>query len=230
MPGLIILNLSNTETQMKKIILIATAIIMLASFKSQAQSIQKNQINNNVSPESTQVIPPLKLVESIDTVGWSPYSIPDYFADSMNDDELTQAESKDRRSEIAAEIADFAAQFIGRRYRLGATGPKSFDCSGLIAYIFKKAGIELNRTSKMQYAQGSEVPKEDLKPGDLMFFSSPRSGRGRVGHVAMVVDVDQDSGKCTFIHASTSKGVSYQIFPDGGYFSRNYIGAKRVIA
>ncbi len=82
----------------------------------------------------------------------------------------------------------------------------------------------------MQYAQGSEVPKEDLKPGDLMFFSSPRSGRGRVGHVAMVVDVDPDSGKCTFIHASTSKGVSYQTFPDGGYFSRNYIGAKRVIA
>ncbi len=127
---------------------------MLASFKSQAQSVQTNQINNNVSPESPQVIPPLKLMESIDTVGWSPYSIPDYFADSMNDDELTQTESKDRRSEIAAEIADFAAQFIGRRYRLGATGPKSFDCSGLIAYIFKKAGIELNRTSKMQYAQG----------------------------------------------------------------------------
>lgn len=81
----------------------------------------------------------------------------------------------------------------------------------------------------MQYGVGEKVHRKDIKAGDLMFFSSPRSGKGRVGHVAMVVDVNETDGSLTFIHASNSKGVNLQKFPDGGYYSRNFIGAKRVV-
>lgn len=81
----------------------------------------------------------------------------------------------------------------------------------------------------MQFTQGTKVDRDDLRPGDLMFFSSPRSGKGQVGHVGIVVDVDESTGSVTFIHASTKKGITYQKFPDGGYYSRAYIGAKRVI-
>ena len=125
-------------------------------------------------------------------------------------------------------LTDYAAKFLGTRYVWGATGPKSFDCSGFIGYVYRNEGIHLPRTSAMQYSQGVKVSKDELRPGDLLFFSSRRSGKGRVGHVAMVTDVNPD-GSCTFIHASTKKGVVYQKFPDGGYYSRCFVGAKRIV-
>jgi len=131
--------------------------------------------------------------------------------------------------ELVSRMKDFAASFLGTRYRLGAAGPKQFDCSGFVGYVFRNFGFNLNRDSRSQYLQGERVEKDELKPGDLLFFSSRSSGKGRVGHVAMVVDVNED-GSCRFIHASSSKkGVVYQNFPDNGYYSRHYIGAKRII-
>ena len=130
---------------------------------------------------------------------------------------------------LAKRLSDFASQFLGRKYVFGATGPKSFDCSGFTSYIFGSEGIKLPRTSRMQYLEGESIESGDLQVGDLIFFSSPHSGSGRVGHVGIVVSVDEDSNSVTFIHASQTKGISYQTFPDGGYFSKRYIGAKRVI-
>lgn len=132
------------------------------------------------------------------------------------------------RNQLAQNLKDFAAKYLGTRYVWGATGPKSFDCSGFTSYVFKNNGINLLRTSSAQYTQGIKVAKNEWQPGDLLFFSSRRSGKGRVGHVAMVTEVNPD-GSCVFIHASTKRGVVYQKFPDGGYYSRNYIGAKRVL-
>lgn len=133
----------------------------------------------------------------------------------------------DTASEIAGQMTDFASKYLGTRYRRGAAGPKAFDCSGFVGFVFKNFGFNLSRSSSSQYAEGIRVSREDLRPGDLLFFSG-RRGKGTVGHVAMVVDVNSD-GSCTFIHASTSKGVTYQKFPDGGYYSKRYIGAKRII-
>lgn len=130
--------------------------------------------------------------------------------------------------DLVAEMTDFAASFLGTRYRLGASGPGRFDCSGFTSYVFKKFGFAINRDSRSQFTQGEKVAEGDLRPGDLMFFSSRSSGKGRVGHVGMVVDVYPD-GSCKFIHASTKQGVVYQNFPDGAYYSRHYIGAKRIV-
>lgn len=138
-------------------------------------------------------------------------------------------EEEDSTEELVDRMVDYASTLLGRRYVWGATGPKSFDCSGFTSHVFRQEGIELPRTSRMQYTQGEAVDRDELKAGDLMFFSSPRSGRGRVGHVGIVVDVDEDTNQVTFIHASTNKGITYQKFPDGGYYSKNYVGAKRVI-
>lgn len=134
-----------------------------------------------------------------------------------------------KSSPLADKMIDYAERFLGTRYRLGASGPKAFDCSGFTSYVFRNFGIELNRSSRMQYKQGTKVNIKDLRPGDLLFFSSRGSGKGRVGHVAIVAEVDAESNTCKFIHASVKKGVTYQTFPDGGYYSRNFIGAKRVI-
>lgn len=130
---------------------------------------------------------------------------------------------------IANKMVDYAARFLGTRYILGATGPSAFDCSGFTSYVYRNFGINLNRTSRMQFTQGEKVNVSQLQPGDLLFFSSRRSGRGQVGHVAMVASVDRETNTCVFIHASVKKGVTYQKFPDGGYFDRNFIGARRIL-
>lgn len=130
--------------------------------------------------------------------------------------------------EVAAQMGDFASNFLGKRYRLGATGPNAFDCSGFVGYVFKNFGINLNRTSRAQYTQGEKVAVDEVQPGDLLFFSG-RNGGKRVGHVAMVTSVDKESGKMEFIHASSSKGITYQSFPDNGYYSRRFLGARRIL-
>lgn len=173
--------------------------------------------------------PELNLTEPPVSQSWSLANIPQLL-DMPSDDQKAEDDTDASLREITENLKNFAAKFIGRRYVWGSTGPKTFDCSGFTSYIFRNAGVTLNRTSRMQYTQGEPVKNtSDLRPGDLMFFSSPRSGKGRVGHVAMVVEVDDNGKSLTFIHAASSKGVSYQRFPDGGYYSRNYIGAKRIL-
>lgn len=129
----------------------------------------------------------------------------------------------------ASRMVNYAERFLGTRYVWGATGPNAFDCSGFIGYVYRNFGINLHRTSRDQYTQGERVSVNNLRPGDLLFFSSRRSGRGQVGHVAMVVSVDNATGSCTFIHASTKRGVVYQHFPDNGYYQRNFVGARRIL-
>lgn len=202
---------------MKKSILIYIAVALcaiLSSFRSQA-------------------IPPLRL-EYLPAATWGVESIDDSILGSGTFIDVTRKEEQptlqDKLDAMVDELSEYAASYLGTRYRWGSTGPKTFDCSGFTSHVFRKIGVQLNRTSRMQYTQGESVDRSDLKPGDLMFFSSPRTRRGVVGHVAIVVEVSDDGKSCTFIHASTSKGITYQKFPDGGYYSRNYIGAKRVLS
>lgn len=130
-------------------------------------------------------------------------------------------------SQLAEDIIAYAKKYLGRPYRHGAKGPSSFDCSGFTSYVFKQYGITLSPSSKMQATQGEKINTDEVRPGDLLFFGG-RSGGSTVGHVAMAVDVD-DNGTITFIHAATSKGISYSKYPDGGYYSKRYLGARRVI-
>jgi peptidoglycan DL-endopeptidase CwlO len=86
----------------------------------------------------------------------------------------------------------FAKAAIGKPYRYGAAGPNAFDCSGLVMSVFKKAGVSLPRTSAAQSRVGTAVSRDQLKPGDLIFFYSP------VSHVGIYL------GGGKIVHASTS--------------------------
>ena len=87
-------------------------------------------------------------------------------------------------------------------------------------------GRHVDRSSRAQFNQGDPVDKDKLQIGDLVFFTSPRSGRS-IGHVGIVVDVDPISGSFNFIHAST-KGVKVSNSNER-YYSRRYVGARRVM-
>lgn len=119
-----------------------------------------------------------------------------------------------------------AFSHIGTPYRSGQSSPSGFDCSGFTSYVYGKLGISLGRSSRDQYTQGLPMAKSGLKSGDLVFFTSPSSGRS-VGHVGIVTDVDNVSGNFNFIHASV-KGVKVSSSSEP-YYNRRYIGARRIL-
>ncbi|KAA0917240.1 C40 family peptidase [Dietzia sp. ANT_WB102] len=85
-------------------------------------------------------------------------------------------------------ILDAASTRVGSPYVWGATGPSSFDCSGLTSWAYKEAGISIPRTSQAQIGGGTQVSKADLQPGDIVAFYSGAShvgiyaGNGQVVH------------------------------------------------
>lgn len=127
---------------------------------------------------------------------------------------------------LANDIINYATSFKGTPYKWGSTGPKSFDCSGFTGYVFKNYGIKLDRTSRQQFLQGTKVSRNDLRPGDLVFFSG-RGGGSVVGHVGMVSEIKPD-GKVQFIHSSTKRGVIHSYLEES-YYNKHYLGARRII-
>jgi peptidoglycan DL-endopeptidase CwlO len=82
---------------------------------------------------------------------------------------------------------------LGAPYRYGAAGPVAFDCSGLVNWAFKNAGVSLPRTSRALSTIGTPVAKADLRPGDLVFFYRP------ISHVAIYI------GDGKVVHASNRR-------------------------
>ena len=86
----------------------------------------------------------------------------------------------------ASVAVEAALAQLGKPYQWGATGPNSFDCSGLMVYAWRQAGVTLPRTSASQFANLRSVSRSELQPGDLVFAGSPR-----VHHVGMYIGSGQ---------------------------------------
>ena len=130
--------------------------------------------------------------------------------------------------ELVDDLLDYAKTFIGVPYRLGASGPERFDCSGFTSYVFREFGYHLPHNSVMQFKDSVPVESfSDLRKGDLVFFGARNNIRS-IGHVGIVVDVDLERGMFRFIHASTSNGVEIQRSTQP-YFMMRYMGAGRVL-
>jgi cell wall-associated NlpC family hydrolase len=100
---------------------------------------------------------------------------------------------------------------LGKPYRWGATGPNSFDCSGLTSWAFKRAGLTLPRSSRQQATVGRSVSFDDLSPGDLVFSYQP------ISHVGIY------AGEGKMLAApQTGDVVKYQTVS-----SRNFTSARR---
>ncbi|MGR2709353.1 peptidase P60 [Pseudomonas sp. IB20] len=126
---------------------------------------------------------------------------------------------------LADSILERGMSLIGTRYRFGGTSEAGFDCSGFIGYLFREeAGMNLPRsTREMINVDAPLVARKNLKPGDLLFFST--AGRGRVSHAGIYLGDNQ------FIHSSSrrSGGVRVDNLGDS-YWSKTFIEAKRALA
>lgn len=120
-------------------------------------------------------------------------------------------------------VLEIAKSKLDCKYIWGAEGPDKFDCSGLVYYIYKiQLGINVPRTSKEQSNYGTLIQKNELKPGDLIFFDTQGNNDLNVSHVGIYI------GNNEFIHASSgSKKVIVSKLE--GYYSRQYVNARRLI-
>lgn len=121
-------------------------------------------------------------------------------------------------------LIDYGKELLGRRYRSHAGG-FTLDCSGFVNYAFSKLDIKLPRSSSSISSATQSIAKSDVRPGDLLFFKGRNAGSSRVGHVALVLDVEGDN--ITMIHSSSSKGVVIEPY-NTPYFAKRYVGAGRV--
>lgn len=86
---------------------------------------------------------------------------------------------------VAASAIAFAFGEVGKPYVWGATGPNSFDCSGLMLRAFQAAGITLPRVSWQQYQAGGHLPVREAQPGDLLFYATDPSDPSTIHHVML---------------------------------------------
>ena len=115
-------------------------------------------------------------------------------------------------------LVDLAKSKLGCKYVWGATGPNTFDCSGLMLWCHKQMGISIPRTSLAQSRSGKSVSKSDLQVGDLVFFKTTSAP---VGHVGIYV------GNGQFIHApNKNKPVKYDSL-SSSYYSSRFVNARR---
>ena len=122
-----------------------------------------------------------------------------------------------------AAMLDKGFGFLGIRYRMGGDGPEAggFDCSGLVKKVFADAlGVNLPRTAVEMAQMGDKVGKQDLKPGDLVFFNTLKK---TFSHVGIYL------GDNKFLHAPSSGGVVRVDDMDSEYWLKHFTGARRLV-
>ena len=117
-----------------------------------------------------------------------------------------------------SELRKVAESYLKVPYRYGGKSRKGMDCSGFVQQVFEEAfKLRLPRSSAAMARYGKEIDKDELRPGDLVFFK-----RIRIDHVGIYM------GDGYFIHSQSGLGVTYTKM-DAHYFSKHYAEAKRVI-
>lgn len=129
--------------------------------------------------------------------------------------------SKDDRVRIQLVLT--ARKYLGTPYDFGAKygQTKTFDCSSFVKTVFAKYGYTLPRVSKNQAKEGKYVKKADLKVGDLVFFTTERTGK-QIGHVGMYV------GNGQMIHTYGEGGVKYESIHKE-WWADHYVTARRIV-
>lgn len=140
------------------------------------------------------------------------------------------AKSNGKTYAISATVEDvltYAKAFLGTPYRYGGSSSSGFDCSGFTMFVMKHFGISLPHSATSQLAYGIAVSREELQPGDLVFFRDTNISTKAASHVGIYL------GDSQFIHASSSNSNGRYVKIDSlnaAYHSRVFTVGRRLIA
>lgn len=142
-----------------------------------------------------------------------------YSADAKASPEM---EAAIQRKGSIEEFISVAADQLGKPYIWGASGPNSFDCSGLVTYALRQAGSSTGRLNAAGFSQNSSWEKisfDNLQRGDLIFYYN--NAKTRVGHVGIVI------GDGMMIDASSSNAKVVKRTYDDAYWRSHFVCGRR---
>jgi murein DD-endopeptidase len=121
--------------------------------------------------------------------------------------------------ERGEQAAGYALTMVGKPYRYGGSSPKGFDCSGLVMYSYRNAGVALPHSTDKQRAGSRAIKFAELRRGDLLFFN--QEGK-KYGHVGIYV------GAGKFVHAPSSGKSVRSDRLDSAYWRKHLSEARRL--
>jgi cell wall-associated NlpC family hydrolase len=125
--------------------------------------------------------------------------------------------------ELRETIVETALDQLGEDYEYGGADPDDgFDCSGLIFYSYREAGVQLPRSAAAQRKAGRAIPFKDAKPADLLFYRFSDRGPAYL-HVVMYL------GDGQAVHAPARDGKVEVIRVTAPYWRQRYVGATRIL-
>ncbi|NMG63439.1 glycoside hydrolase [Azoarcus indigens] len=125
-------------------------------------------------------------------------------------------------SDAVQDLVNQGMSYLGIRYRFGGTSPETgMDCSGLVQNVFRNAvGLDLPRTAREMASLGDKINRQELKPGDLVFFNTMRKAFSHVG-IYM--------GEGRFLHAPARGGGVRIESMSTAYWAKRFNGARRLV-
>lgn len=117
-------------------------------------------------------------------------------------------------------IISYAKKYLGVDYNFGSASPNEFDCSGFTMYVFRTVGISLPHSAAAQSNIGHTVSRNNLEPGDLVFFHTTGTG---ISHVGIYL------GNGNFIHASSGAGHVTTSSLSKPFYASRFRGGARII-
>lgn len=143
----------------------------------------------------------------------------------LNPEKILSGQWQDDKADTGvggqAELAAYALNYLGVRYRLGGSSPEAgFDCSGLVTYVSREVlGLQLPRRAEEISRVGDPIDIGDLQPGDLVFYNTLRR---KFSHVGIYL------GDGRFVHSPSSGGVVRVESMDMAYWKKRFNGARRL--
>lgn len=122
-------------------------------------------------------------------------------------------------SSVGEQVAQTASAQLGKAYEYGGSGPDTFDITGLVTYCYKEAGVTVPRKIAAMVESGTPVAKEDLQPGDVVFFSSDTPGTAQFLGIYV--------GGGNFVAARNSQKPVSESSMNSSYYTERYVCARR---
>ncbi len=123
-------------------------------------------------------------------------------------------------SSVGRSFVHTAMRYRGSPYVSGGSSPSGFDCSGFVSFVLRQHGVRVSRSSRMLFHEGTPVSRNELVPGDIVFFRN--TYRQGISHVGIYMGNNQ------FIHASNRRGGVKISSLDSAYYAPRYAGARRM--
>lgn len=128
------------------------------------------------------------------------------------------------RETLVDHMLDSGRQYLGRPYKFRNPKGEIMDCSNFVKYLYSIEGLTIPRTASQQAAFTTNIPLSEVQKGDLLFFKGSSLASNRVGHVGMVIEVND--GQIKMIHSS-NRGIMIDDI-SMTYYKKRFIQAGRV--